>query len=576
MRGLPIRLFRGFFPLMMLAILPQFGWASYNIDSLLATLDTMPENQQRVRTYLDLARGYELIDLEASFDWLDKMEALAMELEDMDGLRRVHKERGILQKLHGSPDSALYWFQLIAEHPEWLLTTRDSADTENLLGMGFLDLGQLDTAIYHLNRAAAGYRKIEYLEGEITIFTNIGIIFYETGDLEQALHFLKKAYQLSLKAENLFAHFPVISNYASLLVSTGSDTDSVQAMFLELEAHPDLENDPNMARTLHQNIASLYTRQGDWALAEQHYFKALKIAEQGQVPELPQIYTGLAMNYYGQGKYTNSIQYERKAQQLASLPSEFKWTYQSLAKSFTQLGQKDSALHYWDRLLQLRDSMESERHKELMAEAQENLTVVEKEYEIKELQQQRALDQLSKRVSYLAIVVLVLMLALGGYMAWTVIRRKKEETLLQQAKLKQKNEHLVNLSLSIHQKNQVLRSFEDKLKAQREKGGDSQLLTDLSKSLTQFLKIDEDWERFEAYFHDLNHGFYDILKERWPNLTNQELRICTLAKLRFNIKEMAQTLFISVDSVKSSRYRIRKKLAIETEQDLSDFLNELV
>ena len=71
----------------------------------------------------------------------------------------------------------------------------------------------------------------------------------------------------------------------------------------------------------------------------------------------------------------------------------------------------------------------------------------------------------------------------------------------------------------------------------------------------------------------MHEGVYERLKKEHPNLSNNELRICSLAKLRFNLKEIANTLNLSLDSVKSARYRIRKKMNLETSQDLSDYLN---
>lgn len=56
---------------------------------------------------------------------------------------------------------------------------------------------------------------------------------------------------------------------------------------------------------------------------------------------------------------------------------------------------------------------------------------------------------------------------------------------------------------------------------------------------------------------------------------NNKLRICSLAKLRLNLKETSQNQFLSVDSVKSVRYRIRKKLNLHTIDNLSDFLNNI-
>jgi len=97
----------------------------------------------------------------------------------------------------------------------------------------------------------------------------------------------------------------------------------------------------------------------------------------------------------------------------------------------------------------------------------------------------------------------------------------------------------------------------------------------LNNTLKKSLKLDKDWQQFEIYLNDLHAGFYSNLKAKHPNLTKTELRVCSLSKLRYSLKESAQTLSISPDSVKSARYRVKKKLELTGEQDLSDFLNSL-
>jgi len=56
------------------------------------------------------------------------------------------------------------------------------------------------------------------------------------------------------------------------------------------------------------------------------------------------------------------------------------------------------------------------------------------------------------------------------------------------------------------------------------------------------------------------------------SLTPTEEKHCELIKLKFDSKEMARLLNISVSSVHISRYRIRKKMRLERGDDLSNYI----
>ena len=69
--------------------------------------------------------------------------------------------------------------------------------------------------------------------------------------------------------------------------------------------------------------------------------------------------------------------------------------------------------------------------------------------------------------------------------------------------------------------------------------------------------------------------FAKILKDYKPDLSNYELKLCALIRLNLNMKEMATILGISAESVKTARYRLRKKLALSREENLIDFIMTL-
>jgi DNA-binding CsgD family transcriptional regulator len=82
-----------------------------------------------------------------------------------------------------------------------------------------------------------------------------------------------------------------------------------------------------------------------------------------------------------------------------------------------------------------------------------------------------------------------------------------------------------------------------------------------------------DKELFAIHFDELNDDFLKKIKKAYPELTNSDLKVCAYLKLNLSTKEIAQLLNISLRGAEVSRYRIRKKLGVQSEQSLSSFLN---
>lgn len=80
------------------------------------------------------------------------------------------------------------------------------------------------------------------------------------------------------------------------------------------------------------------------------------------------------------------------------------------------------------------------------------------------------------------------------------------------------------------------------------------------------------WERFDKRFIEVDTKFYTRLRDKHPTLTATEHRHCALIKLGFDSKEMASLLGISINSVHISRHRIRKKMGLEREENLSNYV----
>ena len=88
-------------------------------------------------------------------------------------------------------------------------------------------------------------------------------------------------------------------------------------------------------------------------------------------------------------------------------------------------------------------------------------------------------------------------------------------------------------------------------------------------------KMDNDWENFVYHFDKAHNSFTMNLKQKYPKLTANELKLCTFLRLNLSTKEIAQLMNISLRGVELSRYRLRKKLELPTETSLFEFFNSI-
>ncbi len=91
-------------------------------------------------------------------------------------------------------------------------------------------------------------------------------------------------------------------------------------------------------------------------------------------------------------------------------------------------------------------------------------------------------------------------------------------------------------------------------------------------NITEKVKQDS-WQKFELTFSSVHINFKKDLLSEFPELTNTELRLATLLRSDMKTKEIASILFQNPESIKVARSRLRKKLNLSTDQNLTVFLS---
>ena len=154
----------------------------------------------------------------------------------------------------------------------------------------------------------------------------------------------------------------------------------------------------------------------------------------------------------------------------------------------------------------------------------------------------------------------------------------KLETEKLQTELAGKSRELANSAMSLVYKNELLQKISqelNKLKEGKDQKPQEDQLRKIQKIIDDGMNDQRDWNLFENSFNEAHESFFKKLKVNHPDLVPNDLKLCAYLRMNMSSKEMASLLNISVRGVEIRRYRLRKKLAVPHDKNLTEFLIEL-
>jgi DNA-binding CsgD family transcriptional regulator len=148
-----------------------------------------------------------------------------------------------------------------------------------------------------------------------------------------------------------------------------------------------------------------------------------------------------------------------------------------------------------------------------------------------------------------------------------IMKLRNEKLVLD---IETKNKELASSTMSIIKKNEFLNDIKKELKK-----GDGKNIYDVIKIIDKNLNNTNDWEMFQEAFNNADKDFLKKIKTKHNNLTPNDLRLCAYLRLNLSSKEIAPLLNISPRSVEVKRYRLRKKMNLEHESSLTNYILEI-
>lgn len=329
---------------------------------------------------------------------------------------------------------------------------------------------------------------------------------------------------------------------------------------------------------------------GDSETSSDYFYKALTIAESSENKQA-QVTALIAIGNWHMAFGNDMLQAEiffNKARILAVPLSDKTFeikTIEALIELKKKEGDFEEVSKLQNQVIKIKDSFFSFEREQIIKSLEVQFEVDEKNRKIDLISAEKEITKLTNYLLITLLGVLIIVFTILFFFFKRINKRDKQllkakEELVQlmeeQKQLKEqqfqndieyKESQLSAITLQMLEKNELLEEIKTVISTKEPTSE-----KDLKKLVSKYTIQDNNWKDFDNYFESLNKNFYTRLKQKYPDISSNDLKICALIKLNLSIKEMASILNISPDSVKTARHRLRKKLQLNTEENLTDFI----
>lgn len=310
------------------------------------------------------------------------------------------------------------------------------------------------------------------------------------------------------------------------------------------------------------NLVELYITAGDYQKAKSLAGKLMNERKDGKDIYLSQLYYCMGLIYYKEGKNKQAYDYLEKGLDYSKRHEAFNNEINSLI----MLAKLDSLAHDMHAYIRHRQSHDSLKSKISGNEVYYQIALMQEQHKRDIMEQE---NRKNRTVHILTVIILALippLMILAFVFIYKNIKNKQHIALME----KQKLDNMIEmermekelLKLKIEKSNQLLD------KSQKDN-------TILSMKLVEHDNNKDNLKMFERRLKETDSNFVSIIESKYPNLSRNDIKLMSLIKMGMDSHEIASVLNITIESLHKSRYRLRKKLGLEKQQELETFINSI-
>ena len=566
-------------------------------DSIQNLLSITNNQEAKSLLYSQLSKLYTNDDLDSAIYYSKKGLFLANNLNYKLGLAENSEDLGSYYIKHNNLDSAKIYYQ--KAKASFYNTDSLLRYTKNTMRLGNINLAQKNhIEALTLYQECLGISREHNFKTIIPhLYNNIGLIYKDFEDYEDAQANFQNAYELFIENKDEENSVYPLYNISLIQSIIGNDQEAIDGYLNLVSYHLKTENWVSLA-SVYNSISEIYKENEDFKLARQYLDMALNAIEnkKDSFNSGPStyyqtgIYTNAAQLNFIEGSYEKSKSYAHKAINLSFDNSYILNTIKSskiLGEIYDNEKKLDSALMYHKIYIDYNEQYLDEFDIK-------QLTKLKMQNEFDEILQKNEIERIYQEASYknrelkyigitgfkiLSVIILIL-LYVNQKNKNAKLKLKEENLELEKKKLNQdldyKKKELTSNMMYLMEKNEFITSISKKLielKPDAKKDN-----KDLIQSIINEIRLNSTtkiWEEFEIRFKEVHVEFYDELHKAHPDLTLNEVKICAFLRLNMSTKEISAITHQSIKSINMARFRLRKKLQMERDENLIAYLNSL-
>ncbi|WP_027125323.1 tetratricopeptide repeat protein [Gelidibacter mesophilus] len=528
------------------------------LDSLLTVLPTT-KRANKTAILNRIAEIYWAINPDKTIEYGSEALQLSKEFKqkEEEGLALINLCQGYL--FNDIYDKALQYGLQSLEIRKEIGNDYDLAFTLRTLGWLYYDIGYLDNALQYHTETLRIHEKIGDKQRIAYSYNSIGLIHEAKDDCDLALSFFKRSLNLIKDTSNKDRIAATMKNMG-VCYRKINELDSAMVF---------LESSLNIINEIHyeRNKVEILNELSTVNILLNNFDKSYELLKESRI-----ISESLTNN-----------------KELIIENNRIMSDYYLSNNNYKE------ALNYYKKYVEGMSEMFSSNKSENLAEMRVLFEAERRENEIKLLEQERNLEAQKRNFLLIGALLLVIIAILIIGSLWNNIKKKKAIYLqshkLSKEKLKTQHlerenlEHklefrqkeLTNLALFISQRTSIYKDFTKSLKNLKFTD-----LKELKKNIDSLIKeytfkfdFNEDIQRFHANIENLQSDFLFKIKEEFPHLTDKDVQLAVQVKLKLSSKEIANINNISLNSVEIGRHRLRKKLGLESKDNLVTFLENI-
>ena len=420
--------------------------------------------------------------------------------------------------------------------------------------------------------------------------THLAAIEHSIGNFENAISYNQEALEIYINQDDTYYQAVALCDLGKSYKALGNFNQS-EKNFKESIQKSKEANVPSMQATSLGELGALYVQQDEVERGIQLLEESIKIAESiGSERKVALSRLELARSLRKQNELQRSI---ATVNQVLSYATEsgnlsiLKDAYQVRSISNEFMGNQTSALDDFKSFKELNDSIFNKERTQkieelrIIYETEKKETEISlQEEEIKTLNEKAKVDKLTKGIYAGGMVSAI---ALSGLLIFGFrqrinrnrIAREKQEEIYRQ-EIAHKKKELASQTLHLVQKNTFIQELMENL--ENIKKSPDKFKTEFRRIVMLLKKenaSDKDWEVFKTYFAEVHNDFDQKLKTLYPDISEKEIRLAAFLRMNLTTKEIAATLNVLPDSILKSKYRLKKKLGLNKDTNLTSYLNTL-